>query len=455
MNNIFRALSGLLIALLFQSCQSYQALDLDPEQILKEVEESRKTPPQSSMDFTQAAKLMSEKNHSLKLLQLEYQKHQKIADLKTPLPNPVLEFGPAFGSRLEDTTASSTQPFIGIGFSIPLGPRLARQDDVNKSRAMQAYNNTVLEHRKLYFELRKAYIDLMLTQEKVEVLNKVETTLELTKKITAKLVDVGTSTKIDVSQVNIELAQIKIQKLEIETELNLARGKLAELTGISIHSLTNTRVKKLALKNVDVKEEELKRVLMDNNHNLARQEMQFHLADIQLKLELSKQYPDLNIGASYEQDVGEKKRVLSLPFSIALPVFDRNQQSIAGSFSERNLQLERYKKVLFIELNKLEISNFHFKKSQEKLNLLEKEVLPLSKENLKDAQKALRFGSIGVLRYLDLLKSSEAIEFDAVEQKRHIWRELLKIEKTIGLPLVNLSDEGLKNLKTQTKKMVK
>lgn len=453
MNIIFKAWPGLIL-LLLQSCQSYQQLELDPDQILKEIEESRKIPLQKSLSFDQAAILMSERNHSLKVLQLEYNKHHKVADLKTPLPNPTLEFGPAFGSRLENATASGTQPFIGIGFSIPLGPRLARQDDVNKSLAVMAYNNTAIEHRKLYFELRKAYVNLMVAQEKTAVLNKVEATLHLTKKITAKLVDVGTSTKIDVSQVNIELALLKIQKLELESELNKARGALAKLTGISIDSLINSKVENISFKDVILDKSKLKKTLMDNNGHLAEQEMAFHIADVQLKLELSRQYPDLNIGASYEQGVGEKKRTLSLPFSIALPVFDRNQQAISSALSERELQLEMYKKVLFEELNNLEVNAFHFSKSQEKQKLLNQEVLPLSKENIKDAEKALRFGSISVLRYLDLLKNSEAILLDALNQKKHTWTQVLNIEKTIGFPLVSFSDKGLNNLKIKTIKKV-
>lgn len=441
--------------ILFQSCQSYKQLDLDPENILKEVEGSRKVSVQTSLTFDQVTQLMSERNHSLKVLKLEYQKHQKVADLKTPLPNPVLEFGPAFGSRIDESTAGKTQPFIGLGFTIPLGPRLARQDDVNKSLAVQAYNHTVMEHRKLYFDIKKAYLDLMITQDKADLLNRLEATLKLTKKVTDKLVEVGTSTRIDVTQVNIELAQIKIQKLELETELNSARGELAKLAGISAASLNDTIVEKVTFKDLSLDESNLKRTLLDNNLELARQEMRFHIADFQLKLELARQYPDLNFGASYEQDAGEKKRVISLPFSIALPVFDRNQQSIAGALSERDIQLEKYKKVMFQELNRLELNTFHFNTAQEKLKLLNSEVLPMVNQNLKDAEKALRFGSISVLRYLDLLRNSETVQLGTLDQKKHIWNQLLKIEKNIGMPLISLSDKGLKKLKTQNKKMVK
>ena len=455
MKIIFKAWIGLVATLIFQSCQSYKTLDLDPEKLLKEVEESRKVSLQNTLSFDQAAQLMSERNHSLKVLQLEYQKHQKVADLKTPLPNPVLEFGPAFGSRIDESTAGKTQPFVGIGFSIPLGPRLARQNDVNKSLAVQAYNNTVMEHRKLYFDIKKAYLDLMITQDKADLLNKLEATLKLTKKVTNKLVDVGTSTKIDVTQVNIELAQIKIQKMELETKLIEARAKLAKLAGISLSSLAAIRVREVPFKDISLEESKLKQILLDNNPELARLEMMFHIADVHLKLELAKQYPDLNFGASYEQDAGEKKRVISLPFSIALPVFDRNQQSISAAFSERELQLEKYRKGMFEELNKLELNTLQFNKASEKLKLLNSEIQPLVNQNLKDAEKALRFGSISVLRYLDLLKKSETVQLSSLDHKKHIWNQLLNIEKTIGMPLISFSEKGLKNLKTQNKKMVK
>ena len=62
MNIIFKAWPGLIL-LLLQSCQSYQQLELDPDQILKEIEESRKIPLQKSLSFDQAAILMSERNH--------------------------------------------------------------------------------------------------------------------------------------------------------------------------------------------------------------------------------------------------------------------------------------------------------------------------------------------------------------------------------------------------------
>ncbi|MCM8526775.1 MAG: TolC family protein, partial [Lentisphaeraceae bacterium] len=158
MNNIFRVIAGSIFCLVFVSCQSYKPMAIVPKDIFEELSENRKLPKNES-EFTlmAAEKVMSQRNRSLRKLRLEYEKLQKIADIKTPFPNPSIEFGPSFGSHLEGAEASSTQPFVGLGFTIPLGPRLARNDDLNKAKELQAYNKIVIEHRKLYLELRKAF----------------------------------------------------------------------------------------------------------------------------------------------------------------------------------------------------------------------------------------------------------------------------------------------------------
>ena len=73
--------------------------------------------------------------------------------------------------------------------------------------------------------------------------------------------------------------------------------------------------------------------LINNNSQLAQAEMKFHIADQILKLELAEQYPDLKFGLSVEDEVGEKKRTVSIPFAIEIPL-----SRLAGSSLRRNLR---------------------------------------------------------------------------------------------------------------------
>ena len=71
--------------------------------------------------------------------------------------------------------------------------------------------------------------------------------------------------------------------------------------------------------------------LRDNHPELARLRARYEAAEAALRLEISKQFPDLRIGPSAAGDSGDKKTVLGLALGIALPIFDRNQQAIAAA----------------------------------------------------------------------------------------------------------------------------
>lgn len=456
MNNLFRGGVGFSIILLFVSCQSYTPMAFEPKEILSELKESRKLSSSGkTFKFSDAEKLMSERNRILKHLKLEYEKLQKISEIKTPLPNPTLEVGPAFGSRLGETSASSTQPFVGLGFSIPLGPRLARNDDLNKAKAFQAYNNIVIEHRQLYFELREAYVNYQLSKQMLEVIGKLQNTLQVSKKTTEKLIEIGSATKLGLSQVKLQIKELKIQEFEYKSILEESIAKLALLVDAEPATFKELKVQSIELEEIRLPFEKVSSISVDNNLELAKEEMLFHLSDYELKLELAKQYPDLNIGISSEDEVGEKMRTISIPFSIELPVFDRNQQAISEAFSNRQISLESYKTVLAQTLTVLEQSFKQYQNSRSKNNLMEKELLPLSQETVLDAEKSLKFGSIDVLRYLDLVTQNQRYQLEAISLQKDLWEKVIALEKTAGVPLVKFTENDPGSLQPTFKQLVK
>ena len=428
----------------------------EPKEILSELKESRKLSSSGkTFKFSDAEKLMSERNRILKHLKLEYEKLQKISEIKTPLPNPTLEVGPAFGSRLGETSASSTQPFVGLGFSIPLGPRLARNDDLNKAKAFQAYNNIVIEHRQLYFELREAYVNYQLSKQMLEVIGKLQNTLQVSKKTTEKLIEIGSATKLGLSQVKLQIKELKIQEFEYKSILEESIAKLALLVDAEPATFKELKVQSIELEEIRLPFEKVSSISVDNNLELAKEEMLFHLSDYELKLELAKQYPDLNIGISSEDEVGEKMRTISIPFSIELPVFDRNQQAISEAFSNRQISLESYKTVLAQTLTVLEQSFKQYQNSRSKNNLMEKELLPLSQETVLDAEKSLKFGSIDVLRYLDLVTQNQRYQLEAISLQKDLWEKVIALEKTAGVPLVKFTENDPGSLQPTFKQLVK
>ena len=154
----------------FSSCQSYTPRVLNPVVILQGLERDHISTNMNreTISFSDATLIMSKNSLKLKRLKISYDKHKSIAEIKTPWPNPVIRVGPIFGSNLENKQSSLIQPFLGLGFTIPLGPRLRRNNEVNHILSIEAYNDTIITHRLLYFELKQAYIGHYYAQKYID-----------------------------------------------------------------------------------------------------------------------------------------------------------------------------------------------------------------------------------------------------------------------------------------------
>ena len=421
--------------LLMASCQSYKEMELAPDPILQELEAQRAQILSPEFSFTQAAQVMEKNNLQLKQLKSNYKNLQKVADLKTPWPNPEITAGPAFSSDSGISNTGSAYPFIGIGFSIPLGPRLRRNDDLNRLRALESFNEQVLAHRQLYFKLKQAWVDFALNQSLKKSQEEISRTLELTAKTAKQLLEVGTATRLGVNGIKIRQAELRLKKIDQLIRSREALAQLSELLVVDAEQFSKLQVAELVPADHAFSLKELKQKLIKNNPNLARTEMSFHKADAQLRLELARQYPDLKVGFDFEEEVNDDTNTLSFPFSIELPLFDRNQQAIQASLGQRESALSSYRQELNQKLSQLSMLNRQHELAKQKLEHVQQVLLPLSRMQLKDARQSLEIGSINILRYLDLLTDSLQVELQARELHRESWHYFTQLQKLIGLPL--------------------
>ncbi|WDE95917.1 TolC family protein [Lentisphaera profundi] len=434
------------------SCQSYQPVELKPQDILSEIESQRnKKIDLETFTFAQAASAMDTNNLRLQQIRQQYKGLQEVANLKTPLANPTITAGPAKGSRLEDTTSSSTQAFIGIAFNIPLGPRLRRNDELNELIALRAYNEQVLNHRQLYFELREAYVSYSLSQKAIKLQNKIEKTLETTANATKKLFDFGSTSKLSLTEVKLQQGEISLEKLD---QIMQSKEYLAELSNLLVIDegiLENLQLEILNSVDQNIEFQKLKQQFILNNPSLARAEMAFHLVDAELRLELAKQYPDLSVGFDADQEVGERKRTYAIPFSVELPIFDRNQQAIALSLSQREQKLITYKETMNSKISELKKIYQQQMLASQKLDILQDVLMPLSKSNLNDAKRAMELGTIDALRYMDMIKDHQKMQLQVVAHEIEHWQIKIQLEMLCGFPLSSNNQADINTL--EIKKM--
>jgi len=424
--------------LMLASCQTYKKVDFSPQVFLNEVEDERsksQLKKGQSLSFLEAAEIMSNNNFQIKEIRQHYQGLKNKSDLKTPLPNPQLGIGPAIGSNLSGTTASRVQPFVSLGFTIPLGKRLKRQNELNELQSLQALSETVYKHRDLYFQLKESYISMTLNEKSKDVQDNLKQYLDKSELLLKQLLQFGSIGKLALNDIKKQKEQLTLKSLDHQIEASQIKSQLSKLLVIQEQQILSLTLNHLnaPIKNYD--KSILKTYLLENNPSLSQSELNFKQKDALLKLEISKQVPDIHFGLSRDQEVGEKTTTLSVPFSIELPLFDRNQQAIQKQLGEREQSLLHYKSELNQALSDLNRLDEQFTLSLKKYQKLKNQVIPLSNKNLNDAKKALDFGSSDVLQYLTMQKEHQYLMVDLIETEKQVWSFFLQLEKLCGIPL--------------------
>jgi len=451
--NILRMAFVSSAIMLATSCQTYQPLVLQPETLYDEVStsRSRSVTDRERLSFAEAATVMERNNTTLASLKMAYEGQQRVAQIKTPLPNPSLAFGPSIGTNLEGGVSSAVQPFVGLGFSIPLGPRLIRTDELNEILAIQAYNQTVVKHRSLYFELRQAFAQYSASTRVLDAHQVVAESFAETRRSTTRLVELGSISALGVMEADLQAAEMRVERLGLQAESESAAATLGRLMAVDSAQIRTLKPEALP-KHPPIPElAVLKQLLLANNAALSEIEIELKVYDAELRLELARQYPDLSIGLDVDDEVGESKRTFSVGLGLDIPVFDRNRQAIAKAENERALRLVLYKGELSEMLSSVEEEYAKLQLIAQKLEVYRTEILPAARKNVEAGERAMKFGAIDVLRYLDFVSQLRQVEIKQVELEGERWSGIVSLEQLVGLPLVNLMADELSPLKDSLK----
>lgn len=438
-----------LVACAAAACKSYEPRPLVPVEVLKSIERSRNlldldtdAPAVDAPEFTDAARWMRDRNPDLREARATFLQAWALAQTKTPLPNPEVAVGPLIGSNLGGS-GKRLQPLVEFGFTIPLTGRLARQDEVNASRAMEAKTALLVAHRRAYLKLRGAYAQWAVALERRRVQDGLLESARRSLALTERLVEAGEGSAIDVGLMNIEVARWKVELLDTERDLARAEQTLSDLVGVHTRFFRARAAAPLRPEGVEIPAMERARaVLVANNPTLAVERARYETAERELRLEIARQYPDLVIGGSFAGDPGEHKKVWGLTVGIAVPVFDQNQQAIAVAEQERERVRAAYEAQLVRALAELEGAYRRHELAQRKRELLATTLLPRFEANLRTALRALEVGATDALRYLELERALRTVRVELLDAEREITAAVAAVEQVTGAPLALFPGES-------------
>ncbi|MBI4881109.1 MAG: TolC family protein [Planctomycetes bacterium] len=434
-------------------CVSYQAEPLVPAEILAEIERTRGAagPAAGSAeetaavtpDLARAAAWLLDFGPTPAEARAEADAARALAETSTPLPNPRIAAGPLLGYDLAPGATGALQPFVEFGFSVPLSGRRARQDEIHDLEASLAETRLLTEHRRAYLELRELLGSRVLARRRLALQIEAVESARKSLALTQRLLEAGGAGSLDVGLMEIEATEQEGALLALREREANAAAALAGLVGVRADRLGEPSAElELPLLAALPDLVAAKEILVENHLDLAVLRERHALAEKELRLEVARQYPDLDVGASWEGDPGDTKKVLGLTLGIELPLFDRNEQGIAVAAGRRAALRAAYAAALSQALAALEGAYATHALAGERRRLIESVMLPRAEANLDLAFRSIQAGTLDALKYLEVERRVRALRAAALAADEDLFRALSAIERLIGRPLALLPGEA-------------
>lgn len=437
------------ILCLLSGCSTYRAKPLVPEEIVSKVEYARARPDEGSdagpqkVSFVQTARWMLAHGPDVREAVARYQTTLARSSRRTPLPNPGLEIGPQFGFGPDQGSVNPLAPFGSIGFSIPLGKRLRRQDELNRALADVARIEALVRHREIYLQMRVHYTELVLGRSRAATMQEIVAAAKVAAESARKLVDAGQATALDVALFELDFGQSRIEELESSQQTARALTQLAGIVGV--HRDLFEAIPERALPDLPTalpSREELKQLMVANHGELARLRVRYETAERALRLEIARQWPDFNFSPFFDSETGERRTTLGLTLGMEVPLFDRNEQAIAEAESRREEVRIQYVATANRALANLESSFAELELARGKAIFLRSELASRSEENVKLARRAMEAGAGDVLKVLDTERSHRRIRIQLLNSELEERAAWVALEQTVGRPLLRFPDEN-------------
>jgi cobalt-zinc-cadmium efflux system outer membrane protein len=244
-------------------------------------------------------------------------------------PNPSLSVTPGFPS-----------PYLfNLDFSVPIETAGKRGHRIQAARSLdQAARFDLADSAwKVHSGVRVALLNYLLASRRLDLVRAEELIRGDQADILKQRFLVGEIPRPEVDLARIELAKIHLAINSAEGQFAEAKAALAASIGIPVRSLQDLDFSWSDLDSPPSAEslspERIQREAVLNRLDVRRSLAQYAAAEADLQLEMSKQYPDVQIGPGYTYE--EKNNFFTLGLSTTLPIFNRNQGPIAEAEARR------------------------------------------------------------------------------------------------------------------------
>jgi outer membrane protein, heavy metal efflux system len=268
---------------------------------------------------------------NLAVARAQYQTARAAVGSAGERPNPTVALSPQVVTPYTRWIAGT----YGVDFdwAFETAGKRARRMDAAAQAANAAAANVVGAEWKVRVAVRKALLELSVAERRAALLNETNAKQAEVLKLIAERIKAGAASALDSAQPRLLAAQLRLQASDAAKGIALARVALAETLTMSTSGLDGATYSFAVFESVPGKAGSHRRAALTHRADVLAALADYAAAEALLRLEVSKQYPDIHLNPGYQLDAGENKWALGL--GLTLPILSQNKGPIREAEAKR------------------------------------------------------------------------------------------------------------------------
>ena len=344
-------------------------------------------------------------------------------------PNPTLSVSPGVPS-----------PYLfNLGLSFPIETAGKRGYRVQRAQSFSEAARFELAEAawKVRARVRSALLAYLLAVRNLDLLRSEEQVREEQVKLLNERVAVGEIPRPDADLARIELSKTRLSIRSAEGQVGQNRAELAAAIGIPDAALEGAE---LSWPNLDslpsaesITPERIQREAVLNRLDVRRSLAEYAASEADLRLEIAKQYPDLEIGPGYQFE--ERNNFFTLASAITLPILNRNQGPIAEAEARRKETGSRFLVTQAQVIAESEKALAPYRGALKELSEADNSLRKLQDLRNRKTQQAVRVGEADRLTLNGVLLESSAVSSVRLDALGRAQTALGALEDAVERPL--------------------
>jgi cobalt-zinc-cadmium efflux system outer membrane protein len=386
----------------------------------------------SPLSLKEVVLLVLKDNAQLKAAALDVQGAEALHTYSGAFKNPEMAI------QLEDFLGSDSmsgfsngQTTLSLRQTLELGGK--RDARTNVAGATLSSQQAAYESRRITIlaETLVRFIHVVADQHRLATATRAK---ELAKRgftFASQRVQSGAASTIEQQRASIALARTKINEDHSQHDLRASKRRLSMMWGDPDALFSHAQAELFRL--VDLPPYENLAARIENNPELIRYAKEQTSQQAQLALAESRVIPDLkiNIGARRFEDSGDYGMVFGI--SAPLPVFDRNQGRIDSLQMKHRALIAQEEAERVRLLATLYDYAQEFSHARQKLEVLEREILPEAASVLEFISNGFKSGRFSQIELLDAQRTLVELEQERIDAAEEMWTHAIHIKSLVGV----------------------